>query len=107
MADALYTPDTEDVEVYFALGLVEYSPGNGYDLNAAHDGFRRWLAAHVADEVERLADEIDRACQSMPNWPGWTHNWDEIESFAHGVVDSAEHVRARAAELRKEQTDGQ
>lgn len=101
MADAPYTPDTEDVEVYFALGLVEYSPGNGYDLNAAHDGFRRWLAAHVASEVERLADETER----RRNEPVLVELDVKYAGFYAGIRTGldreVELMRARAAEIRE------
>lgn len=71
-----YTPTTEDVEVYFALGLAEYSVGNEHTLSAAHDGFRRWLAAHDAAlraewEAERLAE---------PSEVEWEYRYAELLS---------------------------
>ena len=55
-----YTPDDEDVEVYFALGLCEYSVGNGgVSIDKAHDAYRAWLDAHDRELRERIAREIE------------------------------------------------
>lgn len=52
-----WTPDDEDVEVFFALGAAEYKVGGpGLALSDAHDAYSRWIAAHDA-EVLRAARE--------------------------------------------------
>ena len=55
-----YTPDDEDVEVYFALGLCEYRVGNGgVSIDKAHDAYRAWLAAHDRELREQIARDIE------------------------------------------------
>ena len=78
-----YTPTTEDVEVYFALGLVEYSPGNRHTISAAHDGFRRWLAAHDAEKRAEWEAEQGET------------EWEYIAQFGH--VRGEERITAEAA----------
>lgn len=60
-----YTPDDEDVEVYFALGAVEYKVGEGgVSISEAHDAYREWLAAHdkaLREQIVRdLMDKLPR-----------------------------------------------
>lgn len=54
-------------------------------------GFRRSVVS-----TPELADALDRECQSLPNWPGRTHDMVKIEWFAKGVVDSAAFIRDHA-----------
>ena len=55
-----YTPDDEDVEVYFALGLCEYKVGNGgVSITKAHDAYHAWLAAHDRALREQIAQKIE------------------------------------------------
>lgn len=87
MADAPYTPSLDELRQAYDQGRPDY-----------YNEFDRAIAAHVADEVERLADEYrdlaeDSGEEVMP--PRTGHRWMTVEVW----------LRARAAELRKEQTD--
>ena len=61
-----YTPDDEDVEVYFALGLCEYRVGNGgVSIDKAHDAYRAWLAAHDKALREQIADDLQTEAENL------------------------------------------
>lgn len=79
VTDAPYTPSMDTIREFFVDGAAgEFIP----------EDFDRAIAAHVASEVERLADEIEH---SPTNYPGtaWFNK------------DMSEWVRERAAEIRE------
>lgn len=55
-----YVPSDEDIEVYYALGRVEYSPGSPITLSGAHDEFRAWLARVRREAKAEARDEGKR-----------------------------------------------
>lgn len=88
-------PSTEQVRERY----IEHRCGYGADFDA-------WLAAHdrevAATALERAAEHLDIECQSLPHWPGRTHDLARIEAFANGVVDSTMVLRERASTIRTE-----
>lgn len=88
MADAPYTPSLDEL-----LTGDKYI-GDRRWRALTEDEIRRGIASHVADEVERLAEDVAQ----MEN--GWvSREWGSVVN----KLDVMNLLRARAAELRKEQ----
>lgn len=62
MTDTEYTPSDQDIEEFYALGRIEYSPGSDITPDSARDELRTWLA-RVRQEAaqEALAQEPTEA----------------------------------------------
>lgn len=109
MADAPYTPSIDELREGYASRVLD-----GYERNyeewedlphfrkqAAE--FDRAIAAHVADEVERLAKSAEKEARrpAGSRLLDWRDRQDIIAERVGRLL------LARAAELRKEQTDEQ
>lgn len=87
-----WTPTTEQVRDGYAIDPeAEHHDPIGYPQweRYVRRAFDRWLAEHVASEVERLADEIGAFAGTVLNASG-----------------AAQIARARAAEIREGKTNG-
>jgi hypothetical protein len=88
MTDAPYTPGLEQLRKAWAAVCVAYRVSTKPTKEACEAEFDRAIAAHVADEVERLAEEIEHSPTSDPG-TAWFNK------------DMSEWVRERAAEIRE------
>ena len=99
-----YTPDDEDVELNFALGVVTYALWNGdsIPLSEAHDAYRGWLAAHdkalreqiaraIEDRREHFIAETRLALGGLPAWTdAYLNGLDDAIDVARGKEDTDE-----------------
>ena len=54
-----YTPTDEEVESVFAMGTIDVSMPYEQSIEANHEMFDRWLAAHDAELREQIARDIE------------------------------------------------
>lgn len=53
-----YAPSDEDIEKFYALGRIEYSPGSDITPASARDELRTWLARVRRDAAREALDGL-------------------------------------------------
>lgn len=78
-----YVPSDQDIEKFYALGRVEWSPGSDITPSGAHDEFRAWLARVLREATAEARDEGKRAscgCDLSGMTPPAVHIVDRHEA---------------------------
>lgn len=79
---SIYVPETEQVKLYFELGVGEYSgvENDATSLSENPKAFEDWLAAHDQALREQIAEEIE----ARRNEPGQIEMADRFGGYHAG-----------------------